>query len=81
MRDTLPAMSKDQIFRFRLDDADRERLDLLADYYSAPAATVVRILVKEKARELGLEPATKTAEPAPVAVPSPVKKPAKGKGR
>ena len=54
MRDTMPSMSKDQVFRFRLDDADRLRLDALAKHYSAPAATVVRILVNEKARELGL---------------------------
>ena len=47
-------MSKDQIFRFRLDEVDRIRLDALAKHYSAPAATVVRILVNEKARELGL---------------------------
>jgi hypothetical protein len=55
MRDTVSGMPKDQIFRFRLDDADRLRLDALAKHYSAPAATVVRILVNEKARELGLE--------------------------
>jgi hypothetical protein len=47
------SMSKDQIFRFRLDEADRQRLDALAKHYSAPAATVVRILIAEKAREIG----------------------------
>lgn len=47
-------MSKDQIFKFRLDEVDRIRLDALAKHYSASAGTVVRILVNEKARELGL---------------------------
>lgn len=41
-------VTKDLVFRMRLDDQDRERLDMLAKHYSAPAATVLRILVKEK---------------------------------
>ncbi len=47
MMQTQP-VTKDLVFRMRLDDQDRERLDLLAKHYSAPAATVLRILVKEK---------------------------------
>ena len=41
-------VSKDLMFKMRLDADDRARLDDLAKHYSAPAATVVRILVKEK---------------------------------
>ena len=48
-------MAKDHVFHFRLDEVDRGRLDALAAHYSAPVATVVRILVAEKFRELGLE--------------------------
>ncbi len=82
MSDTLATMSKDQIFRFRLDDADRQRLDALAVYYSAPAATVVRILVNEKARALGLELSAKASPPdqaAPASAPTPTKKASKAK--
>jgi len=42
------AMAKDKTFNLRLDEKDRERLDAVAEHYSAPAATVVRILIKEK---------------------------------
>lgn len=82
----LGTMAKDQTFRFRLDDDDRRRLDALARHYSAPAATVVRILVAEKARELGLEaaqapaPATTKTRPstrAAIAPPAPARSPSK----
>ncbi|MBK8212421.1 MAG: hypothetical protein IPK71_01610 [Myxococcales bacterium] len=72
MRATIAGMSKDQVFRFRLDDEDRLRLDALAKHYSAPAATVVRILVNEKVRELGLDVAGE-------AKPPPRKRPPKSK--
>ena len=42
------AVTKDLMFKLRLDDHDKKRLDALAEHYSAPAATVVRILIKEK---------------------------------
>lgn len=41
-------MAKDRTFNMRLDDEDRERLDLLAKHYCAPAAVAVRMLIKEK---------------------------------
>jgi predicted DNA-binding protein len=41
-------MTKDLMFKLRLDDLDRKRLDAVAQHYSAPAATVVRMLIKEK---------------------------------
>lgn len=45
-------VTKDLVFRLRLDEDDRASLDEVAAYYSAPAATVVRILIKEKLREI-----------------------------
>jgi predicted DNA-binding protein len=48
-------MAKELMFKMRLDEKDRERLNLLAEHYSAPAATVVRILVKERADAIARE--------------------------
>jgi predicted DNA-binding protein len=48
-------MAKGLVFKMRLDEQDRERLNVLAEHYSAPAATVVRILVKEKVDALARE--------------------------
>ena len=45
---TATTMAKDKTFNLRLDEQDRARLDMLSAHYSAPAATVVRILIKEK---------------------------------
>lgn len=42
------AVPKDLMFKLRLDAEDRKRLEAVAVHYSAPAATVIRILVKEK---------------------------------
>lgn len=56
MMQAAPAdVSKDQVFKLRLGAEDRERLDELADHYSATAATVVRILIKEKHDALKLD--------------------------
>ncbi|MGH7435424.1 MAG: hypothetical protein ACRENE_07095, partial [Polyangiaceae bacterium] len=41
-------MPKDLMFKLRLDAQDRERLDAVAAHLSAPAATAIRILIKEK---------------------------------
>jgi hypothetical protein len=41
-------MAKDLMFKLRLDAQDRERLDAVATHYSAPAATAIRMLIKEK---------------------------------
>jgi hypothetical protein len=41
-------MAKTLMFKLRLDESDRQRLDLVAAHYSAPAATVLRILVKKE---------------------------------
>lgn len=61
-------MAKTLMFKLRLDDADRERLDRVAEQYSAPAATVIRILIKKEFDALGLStaaPARLVPEPAP----------------
>ena len=49
-------MSKDQMFKLRLDADDRRKLDELSVHFSAPAATVVRMLIKDKHREVLPEP-------------------------
>ena len=41
-------MTKELVFKMRLSDDDRKRLDRLAEHYSSPAATVVRMLIKER---------------------------------
>ena len=41
-------MAKDKTFNLRLDGQDRARLDEIAEYHSAPAATAVRILIKKE---------------------------------
>jgi hypothetical protein len=64
-------MTKTLMFKLRLDDADRERLDRVAEQYSAPAATVIRILIKKEFDALGLATvptARRTPEP-PAAAP------------
>lgn len=43
-----PSMAKDKTFNLRLDEVDRTRLDAIAQHYSAPAATAVRILIKRE---------------------------------
>jgi hypothetical protein len=48
MQTAVHDMSKDQTFRLRLDASDRERLDVVAAAYSAPASTAIRMLIKEK---------------------------------
>jgi hypothetical protein len=45
-------MAKDLMFKLRLDAEDRDRLDAVAEHYSAPAATAIRMLIKEKYDEL-----------------------------
>lgn len=39
-------MTKDQIFKLRLDETDRARLDAVAKHHEMTAAQVVRLLVK-----------------------------------
>jgi len=41
-------MAKDLMFKLRLDAQDRKRLEAVAAHLSAPAATAVRMLIKEK---------------------------------
>lgn len=48
-------MAKDQIFKLRLEERDRRRLAALAEHYEMSAAQTLRTLMKEKAREIGVE--------------------------
>src|SRR5688500_5881786 len=41
-------MAKELVFKMRLDTQDRARLDRISAHYSAPAATVVRMLIKRE---------------------------------
>lgn len=41
-------VTKDLMFKLRLDEQDRARLKALGEHYSTPDATVVRMLIKEK---------------------------------
>jgi len=47
-----PSMAKDLMFKLRLDEEDRRRLRVVADHFSAPAATAVRMLIKKEYDEL-----------------------------
>lgn len=49
-------MAKDQMFKLRLDDKDRARLDAIASHYEMTAAQTVRTILKEKATALGIDP-------------------------
>jgi predicted DNA-binding protein len=57
-------MAKDLTFKLRLDAQDRERLDAVAANYSAPAATVIRILIKEKYDQIGASKAPAGRKPS-----------------
>src|SRR5258706_6700306 len=46
-------MAKDKTFNLRLDEDDRKRLEMLSEHYSAPLATVVRIIIKNEIDRLG----------------------------
>lgn len=48
------SMPKELMFKLRLDETDRARLAALAEHYSAPAATVIRMLVKRDADAVGI---------------------------
>lgn len=50
-------MSKDLMFKLRLDAQDRARLDAVAAHFSAPAATAIRILIKERYDAIVAHPA------------------------
>lgn len=44
-------MPKDQIFKMRLEDEDRKRLDSLAEQWSSSAADVVRQLIRQESEK------------------------------
>ena len=57
-------MAKELSFKMRLDERDRARLETLAEHYSVPAASVIRILVKREADAIARE-ALETPRPRP----------------
>ena len=66
---TVETMRERQLL-VRLNAEEFARAEAVANHYGVSAANTVRLLFKEKSRELGLE----VAQPAP-------KKPAKGKAK
>jgi hypothetical protein len=54
---------KDLMFKLRLDEADRARLNAVAAHYSAPAATAIRILIKQAHDQLPSEERAKLTPP------------------
>ena len=49
------------LFNMRLSEDESERLKKLAEHYGLNAAGTIRMLLKDRARDLGIE----TEEPAP----------------
>lgn len=49
-------MPKDLMFKLRLEEKDRKRLDAVAAHYEMTAAQTVRTMLKERCAELGIEP-------------------------
>lgn len=57
-------VTKDKTFTLRLDEKDRERLEIIAAHMEVSAATAVRLLIKEKAELLAKQAAqTSTQKP------------------
>jgi hypothetical protein len=49
-------MAKDKTFNLRLDDADRVRLDRVAQHFACSAAVAIRLLIKMKSDEIEAMP-------------------------
>lgn len=54
---------REKLFNMRLSEDEAARLARLADHYGLNAAGVIRMLLKERARELGLD--SDAEEPSP----------------
>lgn len=61
---TVQDMPKDLMFKLRLEEKDRRRLDALSAHYEMTAAQTVRTLLKERCAELGVEPVAVATKPA-----------------
>lgn len=48
-------MARAKTFNLRLDDQERQRLEVLAWHHAAPLATAVRMIVKQAYDELSAE--------------------------
>lgn len=53
------------LFNIRFSEEEQARLDAICEHLGVNAANLIRMMLKEKARELGVEPVV-----APVAPPS-----------
>ena len=56
---------RERMFTMRMSKEESDRLDALAEHFGLNAVGVLRLLMKEKTRELGIEPAPPPAKPAP----------------
>lgn len=52
---------REHLFTIRMNEEETARLEAVAKHYGLTSAGVIRMLLKEKERELGLLPATTTA--------------------
>ena len=55
------------LFNIRFSEEEQARLDALCEHLGVNAANLIRMVLKEKARELGIEPAV--VPPAPASKP------------
>lgn len=60
---------RERMFTMRLSREESLRLDALASHFGLNGAGVIRMMLKEKARDLGVEPST-----APAATVTPAKR-------
>ncbi len=65
---------RERLFTMRMSEEEWQRADALAKHFGLNLAGVIRMVLKEKARELGVEPAVTVPPPA-------VKTPRKRGGR
>ena len=59
------AVPRKNLFNVRFSDEEQERLDRVCEHLGVNAANLIRMLVKEKARELGVDipPAAPSSRP------------------
>jgi predicted DNA-binding protein len=73
MTQTAAAPVRRHLFNIRFSDDEQARLDALCAHLGVNAANLIRMLLKEKARELGIEGFATAADvpPAPPSRPRP----------
>lgn len=60
---------RERLFTMRMSEEEWQRADALAKHFGLNLAGVIRMVLKEKARELGVEPAPVAPPPARPAKP------------